>query len=201
VGKVVTLGFTLALLAACSDTTGDDAGPTNRSDASAATVTTGPDVAAPTTAPTSSDSTSTTPSPSSVGGTTMTPEAAAMSFDELLAQLTDLEGATVDVVGTVFFVASCPPPDSTVPQPCILTGYLAAPERSYLTSSNVGEAIVLSELGRRVSCAEGPDAPGGACPGWSNAAGYRLVGTVVPQVIDGQPTGAMQLDVLTKSTQ
>ena len=128
-----------------------------------------------------------------------------VSFPDLLGDPEQLIGRPIEVMGTAFFLAKCPPPAAS-PTPgasatasCVVQGYLAAPDRGVLTPSDLPGAIPLAEGGHLLSCDEGTESPP-ACGDWLAATRYMVVGTVERQVLGGRETALMQLDVLSKTT-
>lgn len=109
-------------------------------------------------------------------------------------------GQRVEVTGKAFFLAECPPPGSGDQTSCVVQGWLAEPDRGTLIASDLPESIPLVEDGRRVSCLEA-DAPAGACGDWQNERRYVVVGTVGWQVLGGQQTRLLQVDVEAKTIQ
>jgi hypothetical protein len=127
-----------------------------------------------------------------------------MTFPELLADAEQLIGQRIEVTGTAFFLAKCPPPGAS-PTPvtspttgCVLQGYLAAPDRGVLTASDLPEALPLAEDGHLVSCDEGTESPP-ACGDWLAATRYTVIGIVERQVLGGRETTILQLNVLGKT--
>jgi hypothetical protein len=103
----------------------------------------------------------------------------------------------VEVNGKVFFLADCPPPGDSLTV-CVLSGYLAAPDRGVLIASDVPQALVLAEEGNRLSCQEGTQSPP-ACGDWQATTRYTVIGVLQNQVLGGRETSLVQLNVLSKS--
>jgi hypothetical protein len=122
-----------------------------------------------------------------------------MSYEEVYARRSELVGEAVDVVAKSFFLVSCPPQQQGGATRCVLTLYAADPDRSSLAYGQRGEAMVVQEDGRTVSCASSK-AREGACPGWENAKRYRLIAEVRKQVLGGRETEQVALDVSSKSS-
>jgi hypothetical protein len=139
-----------------------------------------------------------TPRPSRPGtATAHTQQPGRVSFGSLIQQPQRFLGRTAEVLGKVFFVANCPPPGG-VQDPCVLVGYLADPSTDHLLPGQLGHALPLVENDRAVSCLE-PTADHGACPGWQQAARYRITGTVRNRVLGGRTTKYFELVVRSKA--
>lgn len=123
-----------------------------------------------------------------------------LTFAELFERRFDLVGSTIEVEGTVHFISRCPPPppEGGRPEDCVLLGFLAAEDRTFLAAGDVGQAIPIAEGGVQVQC-RAPDAPTGACPGWEHARRYRLTGVVERRVAGGRELDEVQLEVTSKT--
>lgn len=120
-----------------------------------------------------------------------------ITFQALQSDASRLVGELVEVTGKVFFLADCPPPGDSRTT-CVLSGYLAAPDRGVLIASDVPQALVLAEGGNRLSCEEGTQSPP-ACGDWQAATRYTVVGVLQNQVLGGRETSLVQLNVLSKT--
>jgi hypothetical protein len=151
----------------------------------AACSTVGGEVASSKPAPTRSDD-MTSPAPGKV------------AVRQILDEPERFIGQRVEVTGKAFFLAECPPPGSGDQTSCVVQGWLAEPDRGTLIFADLPESLPLAEGGMRVSCLQA-DAPRGACGDWQNELRYLLVGTVEWQVLGGQETRLLQLDVEAKT--
>jgi hypothetical protein len=178
--RVVFVGLVMLLGAACGDgaaSTGDES------------------VTTPTDSSSQSGGTRSTSQSGGTLGATSDPEE--VSFDDLFSRRHELVGRAVEVVGTVHFVANCPPPGGQS-GPCVLNGYFAEPDRDFLPFGDVGEAFPITEGGVRVSCGQAA-ASGGACPGWEPARNYEILAMVEAQVSGGRQTEQVELGVTRKT--
>lgn len=139
---------------------------------------------------------SASPSPDGTGDPVPDGVPARVEFDALLAEPTAYLGQRIEVLGTVFFLAKCPPPGST-PADCELAGYLTAPGTTSFIASDASRAIALAEGGALLSCPEGTG-PAPACGDWRSAAAYVLEGVIAHQVLGGRESELVQLDVSAK---
>lgn len=169
------------------------AGASSSSTAAAGTTTAGSLGSATTAGP----STASGPQTTVPSGGPSRAQAAEMTFEQLFSRHRELVGRSVTVVGKAFFIAQCPPPDSSRTT-CSVTGYLADPGRNDLLFGERSQGLPLSENGALVSCQEGTS-PGGACPGWQNAQRYRVTATVEHRVLGGRTTQDVELQVTSRT--
>jgi hypothetical protein len=137
-------------------------------------------------------------SASTPSGDVTSPASGKATVRQILDEPDRFVGQRVDVTGKAFFLAECPPPGSGDQTACVVQGWLAEPDRGTLIFADLPESLPLAEGGTRVSCLQA-DAPGGACGDWQNERRYLLVGTVEWQVLGGQETRLLQLDVEAKT--